>query len=46
MLWFDLIDIGFFIAGICVGGLLMAMAAISGYSNKCDDCDIRRLHNE
>ena len=45
MLWFDLIDIAFFIAGVCVGGLVIAMAAVSGYTSKCDDCDIRRCDN-
>lgn len=46
MLWFDLIDIGFFVAGLCIGILVMAAAAVSGYTSKCDDCDLRRYYNE
>lgn len=42
MLWFDLIDIIFFIAGGLIGAIVMsALAAAS-----CDECRSRRYNDE
>lgn len=42
MLWLDLIDIVFFIAGGLVGAVVMSALAVS----KCDECRSRRFDDE
>ena len=42
MLWFDLIDIMFFIAGGLIGAIVMSALAAS----TCDECRSRRYFDE
>ncbi len=42
MLWFDLIDIMFFIAGGLIGAIVMSALSVSA----CDECRSRRCEDD
>ena len=46
MLYFNLIDICFFLVGLLVGVAIMACVAASGFDRRCDTCIFREIAQE
>lgn len=46
MLYFNFIDIGFFLVGLMLGVILMACISASGVDHRCEDCLLQEILQE